>query len=224
MPAVHTRLSPLAESLGREALDECTPCTHSCTSFEQRISATMDLETAAAVCLCAVSYYHYLHIYHKKKITKPWRKRRWWMITMHRKRTQTTMENQLAELVMEPSGQFHNFTRMSVTDFEYLLQKVSPLISKKDTPKRDAIPAKVRLAITLRFLASGDSFESLHFLFKVSSSIISRIVPEVCIALNAVLKDQIKLPQDPQSWLQLEISTLSGSYGWKTCRHAISCT
>lgn len=103
------------------------------------------------------------------------------------------MENHLAELIVEPSGQFHNFTRMSVTDFKYLLPKVSPIISKKDTPKRDAIPAKVRLAITLRFLASGDSFESLHFLFKVSSSIISRIVPEVCMALNEAWKDQIKV-------------------------------
>lgn len=101
------------------------------------------------------------------------------------------MENQLAELLAEPSGQFDNFTRMSASDFEYLLEKVSPLISKKDTLKRDAIPAKIRLAITLRFLATGDSFDSLHYLFKVSGSIVSKIVPEVCIALNEVLKDQI---------------------------------
>lgn len=103
------------------------------------------------------------------------------------------MANQLLELVAEPSGQFDNFTRMSMTDFEFLLQKVSPIISKNNTPMREAIPAKIRLAITLRFLASGDSFESLHFLFKVSSCIISKIVPEVCIALNEALKDQIKV-------------------------------
>ncbi|XP_050676131.1 uncharacterized protein LOC126973060 [Leptidea sinapis] len=114
------------------------------------------------------------------------------------------MGNQLAELLAEPPGQFDNFTRMSVTDFEYLLHKVAPMITKMDTPKREAIPAKIRLAITLRFLASGDSFESLHFLFKVSSSIISRIVPEVCIALHRVLKDQIRMPESPQTWLQLE--------------------
>lgn len=106
------------------------------------------------------------------------------------------MENQLAELVAEPSGQFNNFTRMSLSDFEYLLQKVSPMISKTNTLKREAIPAKIRLAITLRFLASGDSFESLHYLFKVSGSIISRIVPEVCIALNQVLKDLIRVSKN----------------------------
>jgi len=78
-------------------------------------------------------------------------------------------------------------------DFEYLLSKVSPIISKKDTHWRLAIPAKLRLAITLRYLATGDSFKSLHFLFKVSSEVISKIVPEVCTALNTVLKDQIKV-------------------------------
>lgn len=77
---------------------------------------------------------------------------------------------------------------MSSTDFEYLLSKVKP-ISKQDIQLRDAIPAKIRLAITLRLLASGDSFESLHYLFMISSCIILRIVPEVCAALNQVLKD-----------------------------------
>lgn len=103
------------------------------------------------------------------------------------------MENIFTELLHEPSGEFENFCRMSSTDFEYLLTKVSPIISKQDTQLRDAIPAKVRLALTLRFLATGDSYRSLHFLFKVSSQIIARIVPEVCSALNEVLKDEIKV-------------------------------
>lgn len=49
--------------------------------------------------------------------------------------------------------------------------------------------------ITLRWLgyAIGDSFKSLHFLIKLPSEIISKIVPEVCMALNEVLKDQIKV-------------------------------
>lgn len=103
------------------------------------------------------------------------------------------MENQLSELIVEPSGQFKKFTRMSLADFEYLLHKLEPIIAKQDTQLRDAIPAKIRLAVTLRFLASGDSFESLHFLFRISSSLISQIVPEVCAALNKVLKDEINV-------------------------------
>lgn len=103
------------------------------------------------------------------------------------------MENQLAELYAEPSGEFGNFVRMSCSDFEYILQKISPMVAKKDTDWRDAIPVKVRLAVTLRYLATGDSYRSLHYLFKISSQVISVIVPEVCLALNDLLKDLVKV-------------------------------
>lgn len=102
------------------------------------------------------------------------------------------MENQLAELYAEPSGEFDNFVRISRSDFEYL-QKISSTVAKKDTDSRDAIQVKVRLAVTLRYLATGDSYRSFHYLFKISSKVISIIVPEVCLALNGVLKDLVKV-------------------------------
>ncbi|VVC87288.1 unnamed protein product [Leptidea sinapis] len=104
-----------------------------------------------------------------------------------------TMNQQLAELLGEPSGEFDNFVQMSCTDFEYLLQKISPMVSKQDTTWREAVPTKIRLALTLRFLATGDDYRSLNYLFKISSSLISRIIIEVCLALNDVLQDMIKV-------------------------------
>lgn len=103
------------------------------------------------------------------------------------------MDRQLSELLAETSGEFDNFVRMSFNDFEYLLQKISPVVAKQDTDWRDAIPVKIRLAVTLRYLATGDSYKSLHHLFKISSQIISKIMPEVCLALNEVLKDLVKV-------------------------------
>lgn len=103
------------------------------------------------------------------------------------------MEEKFNELLHEPSGQFDNFCRMSYVDFEFLLNKISPMISKDNTSFREAIPAKYRLAITLRFLASGDSYKSLHYLFKVSTQSISIIIREVCKAINVVLRDEIKV-------------------------------
>nr|CAI5844994.1 unnamed protein product [Callosobruchus analis] len=46
-------------------------------------------------------------------------------------------------------------------DFELLLNKIGPQIQKKDTHLRLSIPAKEILAVTLRYLASGDSYQSL---------------------------------------------------------------
>lgn len=103
------------------------------------------------------------------------------------------MDQQLHELVAEPSKEFKKFTRMSSVDFEYLLNKVSTQISKQNTQLRQAIPARTRLAVTLRYLATGDDYQSLHFLFKISPQVISQIIPEVCQALNEALKEHIKV-------------------------------
>jgi hypothetical protein len=40
-------------------------------------------------------------------------------------------------------------------------------IRKKDTAMRMAIPTRTKFEITLRYLASGDSFRTLHHLYRV---------------------------------------------------------
>lgn len=82
---------------------------------------------------------------------------------------------------------------MTSTDFEFLINLVGHKIGKKDTYYRDAIPVNERLAIALRFLATGDSYHSLMYTFKVSKQSISLIVPEVCEALVDALKNYLKV-------------------------------
>ncbi|XP_055307884.1 putative nuclease HARBI1 [Sitodiplosis mosellana] len=55
---------------------------------------------------------------------------------------------------------------MSPQHFDILLEKVSPIIAKKDTTFRRPISPETRLTITLRYLASGDSYRSLMLLFR----------------------------------------------------------
>lgn len=78
-------------------------------------------------------------------------------------------------------------------DFNILLEKVGPKIMRSDTNCREAIPPKIRLLVTLRFLATGDSYHSLMYLFKISEPTISRTVPEVCQAIIEALPDVIKV-------------------------------
>lgn len=47
--------------------------------------------------------------------------------------------------------------------------------------------AETRLLLTLRFLATGDSYRSLTFLFRIPHNTISDIVPETCKAIHATL-------------------------------------
>lgn len=64
-------------------------------------------------------------------------------------------------------GRFTNYFRLDIELFCELEQLVSPLISKQHTNMRQAISAKDRLALTIRYLASGHSMNDLHYDFKM---------------------------------------------------------
>ena len=77
---------------------------------------------------------------------------------------------------------------MSPEKYDHLLRLVSPLITKQETNLREANPAGERLAVTLRFLASGESQQSLSFAYRIGKSTLSRILRETCDAIFSVLK------------------------------------
>lgn len=56
---------------------------------------------------------------------------------------------------------FKNFIRMTASDFDLLVEMIKPCIEKEDTKFRKSISPTERLAVILRFLATGDSNASL---------------------------------------------------------------
>ncbi|XP_031329600.1 putative nuclease HARBI1 [Photinus pyralis] len=82
-----------------------------------------------------------------------------------------------------------------------LLSLVAPLIKRKDNVMREAIPAHERLTATLRFLATGRTYEDLKFSTIISPQALSYIIPETCEAIWEVLhKDFMKFPRLEQDW------------------------
>ena len=63
----------------------------------------------------------------------------------------------------------------------------------QDTKMRPALPAKLQLQVTLRYLASGDSFMTLESLYRVANQSISNFVPRVLSAITEVLKQHIEV-------------------------------
>ena len=62
----------------------------------------------------------------------------------------------MKELENEDLPGYKSFQRLNPDLFAELLHKVAPLIKKEDTNWRPAVPPEVRLALTLRFLATGE--------------------------------------------------------------------
>lgn len=93
---------------------------------------------------------------------------------------------------------------MSPERFENLLSVVGPTIKKEDTNFRKAIEPAQRLALTLRYLACGDSQQSLTFSFRISASAVSRIVNEVSAAIWENLSEYVRPPKSESDWLNIE--------------------
>ena len=99
---------------------------------------------------------------------------------------------------------FFQIFRMSATQFEELLQLISPFI-EKDCMRREPIKSEERLAVTLRYLATGDAFKTIGASYRISTASVSRIVKETCNVLWNVLKNKgfIKAPKTPIEWKKI---------------------
>ena len=87
----------------------------------------------------------------------------------------------MRELSAEDTASYKSFMRMDVATFRNLADIISPRVSKKSTVMRSPISVQQRLALTLRYLATGESFRSLEFQFRISRPAISYIVYEVSL-------------------------------------------
>ena len=91
------------------------------------------------------------------------RRRRWraacrttWSKTWIQKRQgHGVYANLLQELQGDDPEAFRQYHRLDVNSFKYVLSIVGPLIRKKETVMRASICPEERLAVTLRFLATG---------------------------------------------------------------------
>lgn len=106
--------------------------------------------------------------------TRKRKKRRFWVREWIQRRNMLGTSNLVSmELKINFPEDFRNLLRMTEFQFEYLLLRVTNIISKSDTNMRQAISAKTKLEVTLRYLATGDSFKSLEFLFRVPKNTIN---------------------------------------------------
>lgn len=86
--------------------------------------------------------------------------------------------------------------RVSPSTFDYLCTQLRNAIQRRDTNMRRAIPADVRLAMTLWRLGACTEYRAVEQLFGVSRSTVCKILRDVCEAVVGILTPLYVHPPD----------------------------
>ena len=111
--------------------------------------------------------------------------------------------NIVKELAIEDTAEYKDMMRMSHSDFQRVLSYVEQDITRKQVlGGNKVISPKERLALTIRFLATGETYRSLSYQFRISTRSISYIIKEVCEAIIKNMRNiYLKVPTSPEEWL-----------------------
>lgn len=133
------------------------------------------------------------------------RRRRWWTRDwLLRRPALGSYDTLVRELRLEDPRAFKNLLRVEPDLFREILQRIEPRISRNDTWWRRATQPGLKLAITLRHLATGDSYHSLMYFFRVPHNSISLHIKEVCEAIiDAYVGEVMETPTTPNGWRQV---------------------
>ncbi|XP_070392791.1 uncharacterized protein [Dermacentor albipictus] len=133
------------------------------------------------------------------------RRRRFWVRPSWRYRN---VEGQASALLprlrAKDEAYFRDFLRMPPSIFDALLALVRPRIERQTTSFQDPISEHDRLAMTIRFLANGDTFRSLSYNFLTGRSTAAMIVKETTGAIWDVLQaGYVRFPQTSNEWKKI---------------------
>ena len=99
----------------------------------------------------------------------------------------------MRQLKDEDPTAYKNVLKISNELLNSLLEMIDEIIHERDTKMRMPISTTKKLYTRLHFLATGDSFKSLEYLFRVPEFIISVFIPEVLAAIcKAIYKGKHK--------------------------------
>jgi len=93
----------------------------------------------------------------------------------------------------EDPPEYRKKCRDECRKFDDLLRLVESYISKTDTVMKAAIPARLKLEVTLQFLTSEDSFSSPALLFRIPPCTISRCLTETLQSIINALDSFVKI-------------------------------
>ncbi|VEN56824.1 unnamed protein product [Callosobruchus maculatus] len=161
------------------------------------------LSTATAA-LCATLGVYLSKRRQRKNEERRMKRTMWSRKWLQRRQGRGTLALLNTELRTEDPDAYKNFLRLDPSQFTILLSLVEDDIKKQDTFMRECISAEHKLNVTLRFLATGETFRSLMYSTRIHESTISKFVPEVCASIYRHLrKKYLAVPTTAEGWCKI---------------------
>uniref|UniRef100_A0A8C6SIV0 DDE Tnp4 domain-containing protein n=1 Tax=Neogobius melanostomus TaxID=47308 RepID=A0A8C6SIV0_9GOBI len=110
----------------------------------------------------------------------------------------------VAELRLD-SQRRHQYFRMSAEQMDHLLSYIGPEIYRQSTNYRAAIDPNQRLAVALRFLASGDSLLSLSFAYRLGLATVQNSVHMVFAAIAKIMLPEFLPKPTEDTWREISL-------------------
>ena len=96
------------------------------------------------------------------------------------------------------------YIRMNNVQFLYLVDLLSNDLQKEDTQMRKCISPEEMVCLTLRYLATGETFRSLEFQFRISRKVVFNAIITTVNALVKVLGSKyLSTPKTESKWLEI---------------------
>jgi hypothetical protein len=133
------------------------------------------------------------------------RRRQFWVKPwIQRRALFGTYDQLMMELERESHGDFKGYMRMEPVMFHELVDRLTPRIQKRKTNCRSPLSPGLRLAVTLRYLATGDAYRNLKYSFRVPHNTTSGIVKEVCAAIVEEFAPEVfTTPSTPDRYIHI---------------------
>ena len=119
---------------------------------------------------------------------KPWK-------TQERKEDQSPYFQLMRELEHHDVPAFIRYLRFQPEMFHEMEHRLHNPCSRVFTFMRRPLEVGERIAITLRYLATGETFRSLAFSFRLGNATVSRLIPQVCEAIITEFGPEV-MPSD----------------------------
>ncbi|XP_068232151.1 uncharacterized protein [Palaemon carinicauda] len=102
-----------------------------------------------------------------------------------------------------------------------MVEKLTPHLQKQSSFMREPLQVGLKLAATLRFLPTGNSYPSLQYSFRVETSTICKFIPEVYKTIITVYKGEVlRCPRTEEEWKEVA-ARFSSRWNYHNCLGAV---